>query len=52
MASKVQGECRAELARAMLSRSLYSPMQLVCIGKGPTFENRYYDYSTLSKVIE
>ena len=37
MASKVQGECRAELARAMLSRSLYSPMQLVCIGKGTTF---------------
>ena len=35
--SKVQGECRAELARAMLSRSLYSPMQLVCIGKGTTF---------------
>ena len=34
--SKVQGECRAELARAMLSRSLYSPMQLVCNCKDTT----------------
>ena len=51
MTSKVQGGCRAELARAMLSRSLYSPMQLICRGKGTTFGNRYYDYSTLSKVI-
>ena len=32
--SEVQGERRAELARAMLSRSLHSPLQLVCVGKG------------------
>ena len=29
----MQGECRAELARAMLSRSLHSPLLLVCNGK-------------------
>ena len=34
-ASEVQGECRAELARAMLSRSLHSYSQLlVCEYKG------------------
>ncbi len=33
-ASEVQGERRAELARALLSRSLHSPSQLVCGGKG------------------
>ena len=32
-ANKVQGERRAELARAMLSRSLYSLLQLVCESK-------------------
>ena len=32
-ASEVQGERRAELVRALLSRSLHSPLQLVCIGK-------------------
>ena len=31
--SVVQGERRAELARAMLSRSLYSLLQLVCESK-------------------
>ena len=36
-ASKVQGECRIELVRILLSRSLYSPLQLVCDGKGMTF---------------
>ena len=35
-ASEVQGERRAELVRALLSRSLHSPLQLVCIGKGTT----------------
>ena len=34
-ASEVQGECRAELARAMLSRSLHSySKRLVCEYKG------------------
>ena len=33
-ASEVQGERRAELARALMSRSLHSPSQLVCGGKG------------------
>ena len=36
-ASEVQGECRAELARAMLSRSLHSPMHLKCNGKVTKF---------------
>ena len=37
-ASEVQGECRAVLARAMLSRSLHSDSQLlVCEYKGTTF---------------
>jgi len=37
-AREVQGECRAELARALLSRSLHSPLQLlVCNGKGTKF---------------
>ena len=31
-ASEVQGECRAELARAMLSRSLHSYPQLLDCG--------------------
>ena len=36
-ASEVQGECRAVLARAMLSRSLHSDSQLlVCEYKGTT----------------
>jgi hypothetical protein len=33
-ASEVQGERRGELVRALLSRSLHSPLQLVCDGKG------------------
>ena len=33
-ASEVQGERRIELARVMLSRSLHSLLQLVCVGKG------------------
>ena len=37
--SEVQGECRVELARAMLSRSLHSPSQPACDGKGTTFQN-------------
>ena len=37
--SEVQGERRAELARAMLSRSLHSPSQPACDGKGTTFQN-------------
>jgi len=32
-ASEVQGEGRAELVRALLSRSLHSPLQPVCDGK-------------------
>ena len=32
-ANKVQGECRTELARAMLSRSLYSQCISKCIAK-------------------
>ena len=32
--SEVQGERKAELDRALLSRSLHSPLQLVCDGKG------------------
>ena len=41
-ASEVQGECRAELARAMLSRSLHSYSQLlVCEYKGTTFFVRF-----------
>ena len=40
-ASEVQGERRAELARAMLSRSLHSPLQLVCNGKGTTLRNPF-----------
>ena len=39
LASEVQGERRAELARAMLSRSLHSPSQPACDGKGTTFQN-------------
>jgi hypothetical protein len=38
-AIEVQGECRAELARAMLSRSLQSLLQLVCDGKGTAKKN-------------
>ena len=42
MTSEVQGECRAELARAMLSRSLHSYSQLlVCEYKGTTFFVRF-----------
>ena len=45
-ASEVQGECRAELARAMLSRSLHSPSQLlVCDGKGTTSALRFTNTS-------
>jgi len=33
IASEAQGERRAELVRALLSRSLHSPLQLVCDGK-------------------
>ena len=33
-AREVQGECKTELVRALLSRSLHSPLQLVCDGKG------------------
>ena len=40
-ASEVQGERRAELVRALLSRSLHSPLQLVCDGKGTaTFQTK------------
>ena len=42
-AREVQGECRVELARAMLSRSLHSPMHLKCIGKGTTFCSRFQE---------
>ena len=36
-AREVQGEGRAEFSRALLSRSLHSPSQLVCGGKGTAF---------------
>ena len=51
----IQVKCKANaeprLVRAMLSRSLHSPMHLKCIGKGTTSENRYYDYSSLQHII-
>ena len=36
--SEVQGERRVELVRAMLSRSLHSPLHLKCNGKITTFQ--------------
>ena len=58
-ANKVQGERRAELARAMLSRSLYSLLQLVCESKVTknhwrkyqlwyTYVHLWYTYDTLT----
>jgi len=37
----VQGERRVELVRALLSRSLHSPLHLKCNGKGTTFSNPF-----------
>jgi len=41
IASEAQGERRAELVRALLSRSLHSPLQLVCDGKDTTNFGRF-----------
>ena len=43
-ASEVQGERRAELVRALLSRSLHSPLQLVCDGKGTAILPRFQKF--------
>jgi hypothetical protein len=47
LTSEVQGERRAELAQALLSRSLHSPMHLKCIGKGTTFFARFQAFLPL-----
>ena len=49
-AREVQGECRAELARAMLSRSLHSYSQLLdCEYKGTTiYSNTEIFYPIIS----
>ena len=44
IASEVQGERRGELVRALLSRSLHSPLQLVCDGKGTAILPRFQKF--------
>ena len=50
-ASEVQGERRAELARALLSRSLHSPSQLVCGGKSMAKNNALQFLGTHSVTV-
>jgi hypothetical protein len=47
----VQGERRVELVRALLSRSLHSPLQLVCDGKGKTIFGTFQVFFLISSWV-